>query len=179
MEKYNVYIHVALTLSTSYPIICLKRNGTTHLSSLVERPTRTVKQPELVSVGDTSNSDDSGGGGVSTTDNGVDDFPRSGKEAIREWKPHLIYVQGGNTFWLHHCMEKGNWSQDLIDACCNNNDGNDTTNNDVNLPPSPTSTFPAVYCGVSAGAILTGQSMQTACWKVRYRYAYAYAYTQI
>ena len=138
-----------------------------------------VKQPELVTVGDTSNSDD-GGGGVSTTDNGVDDFPKSGKEAIREWNPHLIYVQGGNTFWLHHCMEKGNWSQDLIDACCcSTNDGNNTTNNDVNSSPPSTSTFPAVYCGVSAGAILTGQSMQTACWKVRYRYAYAYAYTQI
>jgi hypothetical protein len=134
-----------------------------------------VKQPELVTIGDASYSDDDGGG-VSTTNNGVD-FPKSGKEAIREWKPHLIYVQGGNTFWLHHCIEKGNWAQDLIDACsCNSNDGNNTTNNDVNSSPPSTSTFPAVYCGVSAGAILAGQSMQTACWKVRYRYAYTYTY---
>ena len=79
-------------------------------------------------------------------------FSQSGKEAIREWKPHLIYVQGGNTFWLHHCMEKGDWTKDLTDACCCYSDD--------------ASSFSAVYCGVSAGAILAGQSMQTACWKV-------------
>ncbi|OEU07847.1 hypothetical protein FRACYDRAFT_174392 [Fragilariopsis cylindrus CCMP1102] len=122
-----------------------KQRGRNRADGKKRRTDMILKQPELVTVGDTSNSDDGGGGGVLTTDNGVDDFPKSGKEAIREWNPHLIYVQGGNTFWLHHCMEKGNWSQDLIDACC-------CSTNDV-------------YCGVSAGAILTGQSMQTACWK--------------
>lgn len=97
-----------------------------------------VKQPEEIVVGQerASNNDAR--------------FPETGKEAIREWNPHLIYVQGGNTFWLHHCMEKGDWTKDLTDACCHN------TSDDA---------FSAVYCGVSAGAILAGESMDTACWK--------------
>lgn len=72
-------------------------------------------------------------------------FPVSGKDAVRDWNPHLVYVQGGNTFWLHHCMEKGDWKQDLVDLCCGPRN--------------------AVYIGTSAGAILMGQAMQTACWK--------------
>lgn len=83
-------------------------------------------------------------------------FPKTGKEAIRDWKPHLIYVQGGNTFWLYHCMEKGDWTKDLIDACCYQENYDES---------SSSSSFSAVYCGVSAGAILAGESMQTACWK--------------
>ncbi|KAG7374634.1 peptidase S51 family protein [Nitzschia inconspicua] len=78
-------------------------------------------------------------------------FPTTGKEAINDWKPHLIYVQGGNTFWLHHCMEKGDWGKDLVAACCVSGDA--------------TTSSGAVYCGVSAGAIVVGNSMQTACWK--------------
>lgn len=73
------------------------------------------------------------------------DFPKNGKEAFQTWKPNLIYVQGGNTFWLYHCIEKGNWGDDIITACTGKN--------------------PAVYCGTSAGAIVMGQSMDTACWK--------------
>jgi peptidase E len=72
-------------------------------------------------------------------------FPESGKDALQKWNPHLVYVQGGNTFWLYHCVEKGDWKQDLQDLC-----------------QGPRQ---AVYCGASAGAILTGQSIQTACWK--------------
>jgi hypothetical protein len=50
-------------------------------------------------------------------------------------------------------MEKGNWGECLIEACCRSEkDENKST---------------AVYVGVSAGAILAGHSMQTACWKVR------------
>jgi len=48
-------------------------------------------------------------------------------------------------------METGDWQQDLINACC-------TTSIDKN-------NFSSVYCGVSAGAILAGESIQTACWK--------------
>ena len=44
-------------------------------------------------------------------------------------------------------MEKGDWTQDLIDAITGSN--------------------AAVYVGTSAGAILMGSSMETACWKVR------------
>jgi hypothetical protein len=55
-------------------------------------------------------------------------------------------------------MEKGDWTEDLTNACCF--DSSSSNNNDG-------SSFSAVYCGVSAGAILAGQSMQTACWKVR------------
>jgi peptidase E len=71
-------------------------------------------------------------------------FPASGKEALRDWKPHFVYVQGGNTFWLYHCMEKGEWKNDLLQL----------------LRGSTT-----LYCGASAGAIIAGASMETACWK--------------
>lgn len=71
-------------------------------------------------------------------------FPVNGKEALRDWRPHFVYVQGGNSFWLYYCMEKGEWKDDLIQLLQGN------------------TTF---YCGASAGAILVGASMETACWK--------------
>eukprot|EP00531_Pseudo-nitzschia_arenysensis_P010044 CAMPEP_0116127462 /NCGR_PEP_ID=MMETSP0329-20121206/6852_1 /TAXON_ID=697910 /ORGANISM="Pseudo-nitzschia arenysensis, Strain B593" /LENGTH=420 /DNA_ID=CAMNT_0003621561 /DNA_START=149 /DNA_END=1411 /DNA_ORIENTATION=- len=107
-----------------------------------------VKQPESVVVG--KDSED----GTNEIEEGS--FPESGKEAIREWNPHLIYVQGGNTFWLHHCMEKGGWDEDLIAACCRAS--STSSSNDK-------AKFSSIYCGVSAGSILAGESMQTACWK--------------
>lgn len=70
-------------------------------------------------------------------------FPKDGKEALREWAPHFVYVEGGNTFWLHHCMVKGGWEEDLLSAISG-----------------------AVYCGKSAGAILAGRTVETATWKV-------------
>lgn len=73
--------------------------------------------------------------------------PKDGKEAFVEWKPHLIYVEGGNTFWLQHCIEKGNWSQYFMDSCTGDNAS-------------------AVYCGKSAGAIVGGKLVETATFKV-------------
>jgi peptidase E len=71
-------------------------------------------------------------------------FPTSGKEALEDWRPHLVYVEGGNTFWLTHCVDKGSWLPSLVRAASN----------------------PAtVYCGSSAGAILAGARVETACWK--------------
>jgi peptidase E len=72
-------------------------------------------------------------------------FPKTGKEALSSWKPHLVYMQGGNTFWLHHCIIKGGWERDLKYLLVKN-----------------PHTF---YMGASAGAIVAGSSMQTACWK--------------
>jgi Peptidase family S51 len=72
-------------------------------------------------------------------------FPKTGKDAMRSWNPHMIFLEGGNTFWLYHCMEKGGWKQDLVDFC--------------------TGPRQAVYCGQSAGAIVSGAAIQTACWK--------------
>lgn len=69
-------------------------------------------------------------------------FPMNGKEALREWNPHLLFVQGGNTFWLYHCIEKGEWAEDL-----------------------QTVVQSSVYCGASAGAIVAGASVETATWK--------------
>ena len=71
---------------------------------------------------------------------------KDGKEALTNWSPHLIYVEGGNTFWLQHCIEKGNWSDQILNAC--------------------TGDTAAVYCGKSAGAIVAGQLVETATWKV-------------
>lgn len=74
-------------------------------------------------------------------------FPKSGQEALRDWCPHLVYVQGGNTFWLYHCLMENddtNWKDDLRILLCSGN------------------TF---YCGSSAGAIVAGSSMEPAGWK--------------
>jgi peptidase E len=54
-------------------------------------------------------------------------------------------VEGGNTFWLQHCIDKGQYSQLIIDAC--------------------TGESGAVYCGKSAGAIVAGDDVSTATWK--------------
>lgn len=72
-------------------------------------------------------------------------FPMSDKAALSTWNPHLIYVEGGNTFWLQHCIEKGNYSALMKDAC--------------------TGPFGAIYCGKSAGAIVAGVNVATATWK--------------
>jgi len=69
-------------------------------------------------------------------------YPTNGKGALRDWLPHFVYVEGGNTFWLYHCLDKGEWKDDLVEGCRN-----------------------AVYCGNSAGAIVMGAFLETACWK--------------
>jgi len=76
--------------------------------------------------------------------NGVSLFPKTGEQALTDWNPHFVYVQGGNTFWLYHCLHKGNWKDSLVTL----------------LQRDDTYTI-----GVSAGAILAGASMETACWK--------------
>jgi peptidase E len=74
-------------------------------------------------------------------------LPKTGKESLTSWNPHLIYVEGGNTFWLQHCIDKGDWSQLIIDACSSSNEN------------------PAMYIGKSAGAIVAGKFVETATWK--------------
>lgn len=71
-------------------------------------------------------------------------FPRNGQEAITQWNPHIIYVQGGNTFWLYHCIEKFAWKHDFIELLLSDR---------------------TIYIGASAGAIVAGAWMETACWK--------------
>lgn len=78
-------------------------------------------------------------------DDNASSVPKDGKGALKDWSPHFIYVEGGNTFWLHHCLTKGGWKNDLISAISGRN--------------------AAVYCGKSAGAILAGALVETATWK--------------
>lgn len=73
-------------------------------------------------------------------------FPIDDMAALTTWRPHLIYVDGGNTFWLRYCMEKGNYLSLIRDACTG---------------PNATS----VYLGKSAGAIVAGNTVGTATWK--------------
>ena len=63
---------------------------------------------------------------------------------VAEWNPHLLYVEGGNTFWLHHCTTKGHWKDVLLHI---------------------TTLQTCVYVGCSAGAILAGATVETATWK--------------
>lgn len=74
-------------------------------------------------------------------------FHQNGRDALQKWEPHLVYVDGGNTFWLHYCIQKGDWGQPLKDAV--------------------TGSKASVYCGKSAGAIVAGACIETATWKVR------------
>ena len=71
-------------------------------------------------------------------------FPTTGPEALGKWNPHVVYVEGGNTFWLHHCLENGNW-REALQALVQRDD--------------------TLYCGASAGMIVAGAAMETACWK--------------
>ena len=109
-----------------------------------------VKQPEVVVSGKSNNRNDNA---LSSSSSTV--FPTTGQEAMRDWMPHLVYVQGGNTFWLHHCLQKGNWTHDFVHLLCGSNKNNDNNKNHHS----------AFYIGASAGAILVGSTMQTACWK--------------
>ena len=94
------------------------------------------------------------------------DFPKTGKQALRNWNPHFVYVDGGNTFWLYHCMEKGGWRSDLMDLIATKPQGMTYSSADKeNAPISTTAT--TVYCGRSAGAILAGAKIETATWKRR------------
>ena len=101
---------------------------------------------------------------ITTTDSrSTTDFPKSGHDAFTKWNPNIVYIEGGNTFWLQHCIEKGDWSKLLIDACCcRDDDVNDDDNNT------------ALYIGSSAGAIVSGQFVETATWKVRVLWSYIY-----
>mmetsp|Transcript_10306 Transcript_10306/g.31181 ORF Transcript_10306/g.31181 Transcript_10306/m.31181 type:complete len:678 (-) Transcript_10306:338-2371(-) len=66
------------------------------------------------------------------------DLPTDGADVLGAWDPHLVLVDGGNTFWLRHYME------DWMDAFAAST---------------------AVYVGVSAGAICAGKHVDTALWK--------------
>lgn len=86
-------------------------------------------------------------------------FPKDGLQALTSWAPHVIYVEGGNTFWLHHCMEKGDvrWMELVQNACSSQVSEDD---HDVKYPRRP-----ALYMGKSAGAIIAGKYVETATWK--------------
>ena len=77
-------------------------------------------------------------------------FPTNGKDALTIWNPHVIYVEGGNTFWLWHCIDKGEWGKLIVGACCSEKDS---------------ARRPSLYIGKSAGAIVAGKYVETACWK--------------
>ncbi len=91
-------------------------------------------------------------------------FPKDGREALTSWNPHIIYVEGGNTFWLHHCMTKEgkggeDWMRLIHDAVhVHANDDGDDSKADSNRRP-------ALYIGKSAGAIVAGKYVETATWK--------------
>jgi len=87
-------------------------------------------------------------GGAVTDNEKLRTFPREGKEALVSWSPHIVYVEGGNTFWLSHCMNLGDWGHYIRSACTNGYNG-----------------ASAVYCGKSAGAIVGGSFVETATWK--------------
>jgi peptidase E len=80
-------------------------------------------------------------------------FPQEGKEALTSWSPHIVYVEGGNTFWLSHCINLGDWDYYIQNACCCNTNAYDKN------------AAAAVYCGKSAGAIVGGSYVETATWK--------------
>ena len=65
---------------------------------------------------------------------------------LDEWSPHMIYVEGGNTFWLYYCLTCHNhyyW----------------------NALHKLVSSASSLYCGKSAGAIVAGLYVETATWK--------------
>jgi len=73
-------------------------------------------------------------------------FPMEGKNALKSWNPHLVYVDDGNPFWLSHMMNLGDWGHSLRSAC------------------STPRGKGAVYVGVGAGATIAGRLLETATW---------------
>lgn len=71
-------------------------------------------------------------------------IPINGYNALNEWKSHFMYIQGGNTFWLYYCIMKNNYKNNVIQLL------------------KQGQTF---YCGHSAGAVIAGCTIETACWK--------------
>jgi len=108
-----------------------------------------VRHPEIISTGSLSSA------------NTKMIFPTEGRKVLNEWGPHLIYVEGGNTFWLGHCLAKRKdddgvgWIESIRSACCSSSSS----------LSSPVSSPPAVYVGKSAGAIVAGAKIDTALWK--------------
>lgn len=82
-------------------------------------------------------------GSNNNTDKGI--FPANDKEALSTWNPHIIYIEGGNTFWLQSCIEKGQYSSLIKNACIGKNG--------------------SIFMGKSAGAIVAGSTIATATWK--------------
>jgi len=113
-----------------------------------------------------SSSKNSKNGRANNSDNHCN-FPRTAMEAVTTWKPHILYVQGGNTFWLHHCIEKGGYGEPLRRLLLS--DGNNCDNNNNNDEDDGGGGDHrhrcCFYVGSSAGAIAAGQSVATACWK--------------
>ena len=72
-------------------------------------------------------------------------FPENDRAALTTWSPHVVYVEGGNTFWLQHCINKGDYHPLIQDLC--------------------TGSSGSVYFGKSAGAIVAGSRVATATWK--------------
>ena len=70
-----------------------------------------------------------------------------------------MYVEGGNTFWLAHCIKEGDWSNILTNAVAGTRGDDDMERENAAAVP------PAVYIGKSAGAIIAGKYIETATWK--------------
>ena len=116
----------------------------------VDLSDNSVKLPQQVPISRNPSKNDETPASSSNNNNKLPSWcPPSGHQALTDWHPHLIYVEGGNTFWLYHCLQEQQPTcfealRQAVDA---------------------TGSTAAVYCGSSAGAILLGASMQTACWK--------------
>lgn len=84
---------------------------------------------------------------------------------LHTYSPHIIYVDGGNTFWLHHCLSRNNnyyWNA-LVNFCSNaQHNCRNCEHNSINPLPLTKS---VLYCGQSAGAIVAGSYVETATWK--------------
>lgn len=84
---------------------------------------------------------------------------------LHTYCPHIIYVDGGNTFWLHHCLSRNNnyyWNA-LVNFCSNAQHNYRNCEHNSTNPSSLTKSV--LYCGQSAGAIVAGSYVETATWK--------------
>ena len=44
-------------------------------------------------------------------------FPRYGREYLLSWQSHMVYVEGGNTFFMEHCADKQDYVKDVTADC--------------------------------------------------------------
>ena len=83
-------------------------------------------------------------------------IPTTISSLLVDWDPNVLYMEGGNTFWLHHCLTK---------STCVTDDDEAIVPVALLIKDLMTTPYRCVTMGASAGAIVAGAQLCPATWK--------------